>query len=342
MRTSTLVVAFLALACADAAPPALAVGPVVFSEDDLLGVSPAHRETLAQLTAFGLAVADSSTAELGEPIVEAWVEDLLIEILADDVTLEKNLIGDDVLHAQYLTDPEWELTIRHILFFSERWRSAEHRAAAEAKAAQAMELLRSGADFAETAARLSEEPGAEGRQGLLAPGREGSWVDEFWAAALLLEPGGISPVTETQYGFHILRLDERGVVPFEEGRNVVAGQIADRLEDPNAVLTQWLDHMVGPDSDDRRAEALAEAHRRGLHVPEAGHTGLMHTWDGLSYRWSSTLGLRYGMSATEIATAALAALANSAQNAHITRTELAEYADVLRARYPITSATTGG
>jgi hypothetical protein len=48
------------------------------------------------------------------------------------------------------------------------------------------------------------------------------------------------------------------------------------------------------------------------------------------------------MSATEVAAAALAALANSAQNAHITRTELAEYADVLRARYPITSATTEG
>ena len=55
-----------------------------------------------------------------------------------------------------------------------------------------MELLGSGADFAETAAQLSEEPGAEGRQGLLVPGRDGLWVPEFWAAALALEPGDIT------------------------------------------------------------------------------------------------------------------------------------------------------
>ena len=34
---------------------------------------------------------------------------------------------DEVLEAQYLTDPQWELVVRHILFFSERWRTADHR-----------------------------------------------------------------------------------------------------------------------------------------------------------------------------------------------------------------------
>jgi len=342
MRKSILLAASLALACGNSSPPAIEVGPVAFAENDLLGLSEARRETLVQLTAFALSVADSSTAALGAPLVERWTEDRLLDILAADVTLEKNQVGDDVLEAQYMTAPEWELTVRHILFFSERWRSAEHRAEAQAKAGRAMESLRAGADFAETAARLSEEPGAEARQGLLAPGREGSWVPEFWAAALLLEPGDISPTTETEYGYHILRLDGRQIVAFEEGRSVIARQIARRIEDPNAVLEQWLDDIVGADSRDRRSEALAEAERRGLRVPDQEQAELSRAWAGTTYRWASTFGFTQGLTATEVAAASLAALANSAQDTNIGRNDLAEHAELLSEHYVITWATSGG
>ena len=175
MRKAILIIALVS-ACGETAPPAITVGPVSFVEDQLLGLSTSRRESLAQLTALALAVADSTTDELGAPLVSEWVDDRLLEILAAELTLEKNRIDDDVLEARYLMSPAWELTVRHVLFFSERWRDAEHRAEAAAKAARARELLRGGADFAETAARLSEEPGAEGRQGLLPPGREGAWV----------------------------------------------------------------------------------------------------------------------------------------------------------------------
>ena len=341
MRRSTLLVVSLALACGEAAPPAITVGPVSFTENDLLGLSEARRETLVQLTVFALSVADSSTTALGAPLVDQWTEDRLLDILAADVTLEKNHVGDDVLEAHYLTAPEWKLTVRHILFFSERWRSAEHRAEAEAKAGRAMELLLGGADFAETAAQLSEEPGAEGRQGLLAPGREGSWVPEFWKAALALEPDGISPTTETEYGYHILRLDDRQIVAFEEGRTVIARRVAASIEDPDAVLEQWLDDIVGADSADRRSEALAEAERRGLRVPNQELAELARAWDGTTYRWASTFDFTHGLTATEVSVVALAALANSRQDANIVRTELAGYSELLSARYPITWTTRG-
>ena len=336
-----LLAASLASACGEAAPPAIEVGPVAFAEIDLLGLSEARRQTLVQLTAFALSVADLSTAALGAPLVEQRTEDRLLDILAADVTLEKNRVGNDVLEAHYLTAPEWELTVRHILFFSERWRSAEHRAEAEAKAEQATELLLAGADFAETAARLSEEPGAEGRQGLLAPGREGSWVPEFWEVALALDLGEISRTTETRYGYHILRLDDRQVVAFTEGQSVIARQVAASIEDPDVVLEQWLDDIVGVDSPDRRSEALAEAERRGLQVPIRERDQLSQAWDATTYRWASTFGFTYGLMVSEVAEAALAALANSRQDANIARTELAEHAELLSARYDIALATVG-
>ncbi len=245
MKTRTALLALAVAACGEPAPPALTVGTVSYTEDQLLGLTEARRRTLAHLTAFALAVADSSTAVLGAPLVARWEDDRLLDLLAADLTLEKNGVGDDVLEARYRTDPEFELTVRHILFFSERWRTKDERAAAERKAERALQALRNGADFAETAARLSEEPGAEGRQGLLKPGREGAWVDEFWQAASALEVGQISPVTETEYGYHILRLEGRDTVPFTEARSRVALEVADRIEDPNAVLADWMDEHTG-------------------------------------------------------------------------------------------------
>lgn len=272
MRNTLLLTAAALLACGDDAPPALVVGPVSYTEDQLLGLSDERRRTLADLTAFGLAVADSTHMELGAPLLRRWEEDRLLDYLAAEVTLEKNGVSDAVLEARYLTDPDYELTVRHILFFSERWRPAAHRADAEAKAERALEALRAGADFAETAARLSEEPGAESRQGLLTPGREGAWVDEFWTAASALDEGEISAVTETQYGYHILRLERREVVPFSEARSDVALDVADRIEDPRAVLEAFLGDQPALTVDDAGVrEALAEA---------ADPQTVLARWDG--------------------------------------------------------------
>lgn len=326
--------------CGPEAPPAITVGPVAYAENQLLGLTDERRQTLALLTAFGLAVADSSTTELGAPRIDGWTDDRRLDILAAELTLEKNAIGDEVLEAQYLTDPQWELTVRHILFFSERWRSATHRSEAEAKAVRAMESLRAGADFASTAAALSEEPGAEGRQGLLTPGREGSWVPEFWTAALALQPSEISPVTETQYGYHILRLERREIVPFSEARSVVARALATRIEDPIAVFDDWVSDLGSTDGE-RRARALTEAAHRSIDVPSGERAELVRTWDDQMYRWSATLGFQFGLAPAQVATAALSALSNPSQGANIVRGELIAHAELLEARYPITKAPGG-
>jgi parvulin-like peptidyl-prolyl isomerase len=334
MLRRTLLCALLMLAACGSEPPsALRVGAVSYAESQLLGISESRRRSLADLAAFGQAVADSSTMELGRPLIDEWLDDRRLEILAAELSLEKNGVGDDVLEAQYLLDPQWELVVRHILFFSERWRSADHRAGAAEKAERAMESLRGGADFAVTAAELSEEPGAEGRQGLLTPGREGSWVPEFWAAALALQPGEISPVTETQYGYHILRLEDRSVVPFNEARSVQARLVAARVEDPAAVLADWMS-TASSEAAEARSAALAEADRRGIVISEGERVEVERGWDDIAYRFAITFGFRYGASAAQVGEAALAALSNPAQGVSLARTDLAKYREVLDRRHP--------
>jgi hypothetical protein len=321
------------IACGDSPPPALTVGPISYEEERLLGLTDDRRQTLADLTALGLVVAEGGDM-LGTRILDGWEEDRLLEILAADLTLEKNGVGDAVLEARYETDPQWELTVRHVLFFSERWRSATHRSEAEAKAERAMASLQGGADFASTAAELSEEPGARGREGLLTPGREGSWVPEFWAAALALEPGQISPVTETQYGYHILRLEDRRIIPFSEARTVVARDVADRIEDPATVLDTWM-ATAGATAEARREAALREAELRGLEVPVGEVAALRRAWSVQVEHWSTTLGFRQGMSQAEVAEAALAALSDTSQGTGLARSELAAYRSLLEKLYPI-------
>ena len=204
-----------------------------------------------------------------------------------------------MLRARYGLDPEWELTIRHLLVFSERWRPDEHRREASAKAARALTMLQAGTDFPAVEAALAEGGGADAREGTLPPSREGSLVPEFWAAALALEPGELSPVTETQYGFHVLRLLDRRQVPFEQARSNVVRRVARTLESPGAVLAEW-SASRGEDEAARREAALAEAVARGLTVTPGEEAELLRQWETDVLSWSTALGFRYGLAPDQV------------------------------------------
>lgn len=218
-RTLAGLILAAATACADAEPePPLRVGDVAFTEDQLLGISDDQRQLLADLTGFAGAVSRGEVDALGRPLIERREREVLARLYRAERALDSMGVSDDMLRARYRTDPEWELTVRHLIALSERYESDTQRREAQAKARRALDRIRAGEPFPEVAAEVSEEPGAEARQGLLQPGRRGAWVSEFWDAAAALDVGEVSPVVETQYGFHVIRLEGRDTVPFEEAR----------------------------------------------------------------------------------------------------------------------------
>jgi PPIC-type PPIASE domain len=241
---SWLLALTLLTACSAPPPPALQVGDLVWAESELLGLSDARRIQLAELAALGMAISDGNALEVLDPAIQVDLNSAWITQAALEAQVRKMGAGDEQLRVEYEAAPEWELTVRHVLFFSERFQPAEHRANARLKAEAALVRLRDGEPFPDIAAELSEEPGAEGRQGLLTPGREGAWVPEFWAAAIALDVGEISPVTETQYGFHVLRLEDRRVVPFAEARANVVRRVASLGNSIDAVRAQWLAELA--------------------------------------------------------------------------------------------------
>lgn len=72
-----------------------------------------------------------------------------------------------------------------------------------------LQQVKSGVDFAELCRKYSEDPGSAGRGGEIGFMERGDFVPEFEEVAFLLEPGQISDVVKSRFGFHIIQCLER-------------------------------------------------------------------------------------------------------------------------------------
>jgi peptidyl-prolyl cis-trans isomerase C len=78
----------------------------------------------------------------------------------------------------------------------------------EEEAKKIEEQLKKGADFAELAKKESKDPGASDG-GDLGFFTKDQMVPEFSAAAFALEPGKISAPVKSQFGWHIIKVEEK-------------------------------------------------------------------------------------------------------------------------------------
>jgi peptidyl-prolyl cis-trans isomerase D len=107
---------------------------------------------------------------------------------------------------QYRT-PE-RVQARHILLATANKSDAE-KAKIKAKAEDLLKQLRGGADFAKLAEKNSEDPGSAAKGGDLGWVVRGQMVKEFEDATFALKPKEISNVITTQYGYHIIQVQEK-------------------------------------------------------------------------------------------------------------------------------------
>lgn len=123
-----------------------------------------------------------------------------------------------------------EVHARHILLPSCACVNDKGRAQAEAVLAR----LKAGEDFAALAAEFSIDKSNAGKGGDLGFFGRGRMVKEFEDAAFALkEPGELSDLVETRFGYHIIRLEARrdeGQRTFDEVRESLEASIAARLK----------------------------------------------------------------------------------------------------------------
>lgn len=87
--------------------------------------------------------------------------------------------------------------------------SEEERDRVRTELARLRERVLNGEKFSMLATLYSQDPGSANKGGEVGFFTRGDMVGEFEAAAFALKPGEVSPIIETNFGFHILQLIER-------------------------------------------------------------------------------------------------------------------------------------
>ena len=151
---------------------------------------------------------------------------------------------------QYST-PE-QIRASHILLNT----GGKDEAAVRKQAEDLLAQIKGGADFAELAKKVSEDVGSKVNGGDLDYFGRGRMVPEFETAAFAMEPGQVSDLVKTQYGFHIIKVvDKKPAVTrtLDEVRPQIedqlkwertdqqitarAAELAERIDDPSDLDT---------------------------------------------------------------------------------------------------------
>ena len=150
------------------------------------------------------------------------------KILLDDLMLKEGTKADTPEARKKLYDdtvtklpPETELHARHILV------------ADEGTAKQVAERAKKGEDFLALSKEFSKDPGSAADGGDLGWFTKDKMVKEFSDAAFKLEPGQISDPVKSQFGWHIIKVEEKRTKPapqFAEVQDQIGNYLTQRAQ----------------------------------------------------------------------------------------------------------------
>lgn len=164
----------------------------------------------------------------------------------------------DEVAAERYVEPE-RRRARHVLI-----EGGGDDAAALAKANEVLARARAGEDFAKLAADFSDDPGSRTQGGDLGWATREAYVQPFSEALFAMKKGEIRGPVKTQFGYHILRLDEVSPArqrPFEEVRAELEADY--RTEQAHAVFYEK-SQQLADDSFAALSELDSVAKKLGL------------------------------------------------------------------------------
>jgi len=184
---------------------------------------------------------------------------MLLQKTLDSKTAGKVDITDASLEAFYAENPEAfeSAHARHILIKSAPTDPEDKKTEARGRMEAIAERIKGGEDFAEVAKAESEGPSAP-RGGDLGQFGRGRMVPAFEEAVFSMEPGQVSDIVETQFGYHLIEVLERKTIPLEEVRDRLQKELENRQR--NQIIGQWLEEL----KEKATIEMTAKAPTAGL------------------------------------------------------------------------------
>lgn len=159
--------------------------------------------------------------------IQEWEETALLNQYRESVIWKSVTIDDAKLRAWYDENVGEQVRARHILIAAPVSAPDSVRQAARAEADSLLELARGEADFAALAEAHSDDAGSAAQGGSLPPFARGQMVAPFEQAAFNTPAGEVTPtVVETQFGYHIIKVEEKSKPPFEDLREEIEEQLA--------------------------------------------------------------------------------------------------------------------
>lgn len=164
-------------------------------------------------------------------------EDFLAREYIISAIVEKTSVSDDEVKEYYernkekFTTPE-QVKASHILVKINLGASPEEKKKAREKAKQILEWLKKGEKFETLAEQYSEDQQSKTRGGSIGYIARGRMPKSFDEQAFSMKPGQISDVVETDYGYHIIQVeDHRDAVikTFDEVKGSIKEQLKNEL-----------------------------------------------------------------------------------------------------------------
>lgn len=172
-----------------------------------------------------------------------------------DVEAEAHRIYDETVKR---IGPDGLVQVSHILLRLNQQAPDSEVAAAKVRIDSIYKALKAGADFAELAKKVSEDPGSARQGGLLPFVQRGQFVKEFEDVAFSLQPGQMSDIVQTAYGFHIIKVMEKKMLePFEFHHDNIIRFIEQRnLRD--RIAEQKVDELVKATNGTKTKEQIMD------------------------------------------------------------------------------------
>jgi len=198
----------------------------------------------------------------------------------DDMMAEAHNIYDRTAKS---IGPDGLIQTRHIMLRLDQQASADEKAKVKTRIDSIYNALKQGADFAELATRLSQDPGSARQGGLLPFVYKGQFVKEYEDVAFAMQPGEMSDVVESPYGYHIIRMEARkqfepfeyhkeGILKFMEQRNM-RDQIAEQKV--KQIVEQSGGKLTKAAYMDAKADSLAALDSDLMNLIREYHDGLL-------------------------------------------------------------------
>jgi peptidyl-prolyl cis-trans isomerase C len=163
-------------------------------------------------SAFQKLLADNGATE--EDVVKDMRTNLILKQYFDKKVDRNQDVTDQEIQDYFDSHPENfaskpQVKASHILIRTKPDMSDQDKAMALQKAEEVLAKAKKGEDFAALAKQYSEDPGSADRGGDLGWFSQGQMVAPFDSAAFALEPGQLSNVVTTNYGYHVIKLEDK-------------------------------------------------------------------------------------------------------------------------------------